>query len=68
MSKNRTALQIILKKLNPSNQARLYERKSLCEVDKKNNKWKEKKNQNHNGMQRNFTCNISLRFTRLQLV
>lgn len=43
MSKNRTALQIILKKLNPSNQALLYERKSLRKVNKKNNKWKEKK-------------------------
>lgn len=43
MTKILTVLQIILKQLNPSNQTLLYERKSLCNVNKKNNKWKVKK-------------------------
>lgn len=36
MPKNLTALEILLKPLNPSNQTLMYERKFLCNVSKKN--------------------------------
>lgn len=38
MPKNLTALQVILKTLNPSDQTLVHERKSLGKVNKKNNK------------------------------